>query len=150
MIQEKKIVPKYKTVEVEDGVREIITYISDDGLKKSRLESDILQYESQKPFEKIECKIVASNFLDIEKWFRLKNEEERTVFMNHYRFNGDNKYMEILHFNYEIINYWELKLPLNEWFAIQYQDGGDSRDSYYIFTLEDVKNDLESYLRELV
>lgn len=147
MREEKKVILKYKSIEVEDGVKEITTYISDDGLKKSFNKSDITQYESQKPFEKIETKIVSSNFFDLEKWYRLKNEEERKIFMDHYRFNDGNKYIENLEFNWEYVEYWELKLPLNEWFVVQYQDGGDSRDTYYIYTLDCVKKDLEAYLK---
>lgn len=151
MRQEKKIVPKYKSIRVEDGIEEIITYVSDDGLKKSYNQSDILKYEAQKPFEQIECKSVLSNFIDYELWFRLKNEEEKTIFINHYGFNADNKYIEDLYFNYDPIDYWDLELlPINKWFTIKYSDGGDHRSSYYIFTLDYIKSDVKLFLDSLI
>jgi len=124
--------------------------VSDDGKQQSSCASDIQRYEKGLLFNQIERKVITSNFLEYENWYRLKNEDEITIFKSHYNWNNvDHLYDEYLKINWEDTDGFSLELPLNEWFTVYYSDGGDHRSTYHIFTLKYLMEDFENILNQL-
>jgi len=140
---------KYKTI--EDGTKERIIYVSEDGLFKSEEESNVLHYEAKAKFNTIESIKNEFDFPEIYTWYRVKSEEEEKLFKDYQHLSSPSSFMynHEITFNDEFIENYSIDFPLNEWFSFRGVDHGDYSDTYEIYTFNYLKQKMEKFLKEM-
>ena len=135
----KKVVEKQKKYKsIEDGYLEKVKFVTEDG-KEFTSEKDAEKYESQleedKKFNAIKsCNSRGYDFPDIDvyNWYKPETEDELNIIKNKF---GVGKHY----------HYVSGELKVGEWISCEYNDGGDYHDTYDIYTLTYLKEEIKTY-----
>jgi hypothetical protein len=121
------------------GYKNKIRYQTDDG-KVYDDQKDAIRHQNNLDYNKKLNSIKSIKFNNVWyyenywQWYYPQNKEELEFIKNHLNANDAEIYGE---------------LKINEWISGYSSDGGDHLDSYYITTLDVVKNDINNFINQL-
>ena len=156
MKMRKNVIPNYKNIQVEDGVREETIFIASDGTEFKSKDA-CKNYEEEKIYKEKLSKIKKKhfNFRVLDElnfpsiWYFVSNEDELETVLKNLGYYWPHQNIMFNHQDNTLTRKVDKKyFELNKWYSHIFEDGGDYNDDNKIYTLDFFREDLDMFLSE--